>query len=350
MKTRKNLYPRICSFDNLLLAARKAARGKRSKPSTANFLFRLEPELHRIRRDLLAQTYKPGGYTRFTVRDTKPRVISAAPFRDRVVHHALCNVIEPIFDGSFIYDSYACRKGKGTHAAVDRYQAFSRKNRYVLKADIVRYFPSMDHEILLDQIRRRIACPKALWLIGEVLDSMKAEGGFYFPGDDLFSPFERPHGIPIGNLTSQFFANIHLNGFDHWVKETLGQRFYIRYVDDFVIFGNAKAALWGVLEACRERLLSLRLRLHPRKSRVYRTDEGIEFLGYRVFPTHRLLRKSNATHARRRLRKLQSAYRAGWISLECVGASIQSWVAHASHADTYHLRKKVLGQDVFARG
>ena len=348
MKTHKNLYSQVCSFDNLLLAARKAAKGKRSKPSTARFLFELAREIPRLQRELLDQTYQPGGYTRFTVRDTKPRVISAAPFRDRVVHHALCNVIEPIFDKTFIHDSYACRRGKGTHAAVDRYQAFCRKNRYVLKGDIVRYFPSMDHEILMAAVAKRIACERTLGLIRKVLGSMRSEDGLYFSGDDLFTPFERPHGIPIGNLTSQFFANVHLTGFDHWVKETLERRFYVRYVDDFVIFGDDKPALWDALAACRERLGAIRLRLHPRKSRVYRVSDGIDFLGYRVFPTHRLLRKSNVRHARRRLRKLQAGYREGTITLDDVRQSVMSWIAHASHADAYRVRGRVLRDAVFA--
>ena len=350
MKTANNLYPEICSFENLLCAARKAVKGKRSKQAAARFLFYLEPELIGLQREFLEQTYRPGAYTQFTIHDTKKRLISAAPFRDRVVHHALCNIIEPIFEKGFIFDSYACRKGKGTHAAVDRYQAFSRKCRYVLKGDIVRYFPSIDHRILMARIGRRISCKRTLWLASKIIGSLLHDRAVYFPGDDLFAPLNRKHGIPIGNLTSQFFANIYLDGFDHWVKEELCQKFYVRYVDDFVIFGNDKNALREVLFRCRDSLESLRLRLHPGKSRVHQVKEGLDFLGYRTFPSYRLLRKSNARHSRRRLRKLEGQYNSGHISMEKIQASVRSWVAHASHADTYHLRKKILGEFVFERG
>ena len=350
MKTYKNLFDAVTTFENLLLASRLAQKGKRFKESTALFNLNLEKEILLLQKELQEMTYRPGGYRDFQIYDPKQRLISAAPYRDRVVHHALCHIIEPLFERSFIYDSYACRKGKGAHAAVDRYTEYARKYPYVLKCDIRRYFPSIDHEILKGFIARKIACPQTLRLIERIIDSRyEKEISCYFPGDDLFTPLDRKKGIPIGNQTSQFFANIYLNGLDHFVKETL--RFpYIRYVDDFVLFADEKASLQRAKEQIGEYLEPLRLKLHERKCRVYRVDEGIGFLGYRMFPTHRLLKKENVLHMRRKLKKLRILYRTGQIPLMKITQSIQSWIGHAGHADTYRLRERLLSGAVFQKG
>lgn len=171
MKTHKRLYPQIVSFDNLALAFHRAARGKRSRPDVAAFEFDLEGQLLGLQADLQQGTYRPGGYRNFRIHDPKPRLISAAPFRDRVVHHAFCNVVEPLFERRFIYDSYACRIGKGTHAALDRAQSFARRYRYVLKCDLQHFFPQMDHALLRAQLARVIACPPTLHLADLILAS-----------------------------------------------------------------------------------------------------------------------------------------------------------------------------------
>jgi retron-type reverse transcriptase len=351
MKTYNNLFDKIVSFDNLMLAAKKAQKGKRFKKATALFNLNLERELFRLQEELLEGTYRHGGYRDFYIHDPKRRLISAAPYRDRVVHHALCNVIEPIFDKTFIFDSYACRTGKGTHAAVDRYTAFSRKNRFVLKCDIQKYFQSMDQEILLETVSRKIRCARTMWLISEIVCSRRDKGNVvYFKIDDLFTPYMRARAIPIGNLTSQFFANVYLNGFDHFVKEGLRCRYYIRYVDDFVVLDNSKSRLREVKAAMEEYLDSMRLRMHKGKCRTYRVDEGICLLGYRIFPTHRLLKKENALRMRHRLKKMTQQYSQGDISLDKVQQRIQSWISHAAHADTYALRDRILGSVAFQRG
>ena len=184
----------------------------------------------------------------FFVHEPKRRKISAAPFRDRVVHHALCNLIEPIFDRGFIPHSYANRVGKGTHAAVDQVQTFARSYRYVLRADMVKHFPSLDHAILRDELSRVIVDDRTLWLIDQILASgagiLTAEYSMvYFPGDDLFV-VNRPRGLPIGNLTSQFWSNCYMNPFDWFVVRELGCTAYARYVDDFALFANDKQTLW----------------------------------------------------------------------------------------------------------
>lgn len=219
MKRAGNLYNSIVSFESLLAASRKARRGKRFKASTARFEYNLE---RNIAKKLQAQTWRPGKYREFYIYELKPRKISAAPYEDRVVQHALCSIIEPIFDGTFIHDNYACRKGKGTHKAVDRFTYYARRFKYVLKFDIARYFPSIDHEILKEKIRRKIKCAGTLWLIDLIIDSSNPQGGglFYYHGDDLFTPLERRKGIPIGNLTSQIFALVYLNEIDHFIRRT----------------------------------------------------------------------------------------------------------------------------------
>lgn len=351
MKTYNGLYPQICSFENLWKAACKAQKGKRFQDNVARFNFHRERELLRLQEELLSQTYRPGDYYEFTIYEPKRRMISAAPYRDRVVHHALCNIIEPIFDRIFIYDSYACRVGKGTHRAVDRFTKFCRKTRYVLKADIRKYFPSIDHEILKELIRRKIKDKKTLWLIDLIIDSSNPQepASFYFPGDDLFTPFERRRGIPIGNLTSQFFANVYLNPFDHFVKEQLHCKRYIRYCDDFVVLAQGKTRLHQVRERMAEYLVSLRLKLHPNKTQVFPVKEGTDFLGYRIFPTHRRVRRENIVRFKRRMRRLQEAYAKGEVSVLKVRQSVQSWIAHVSHADSYGLRKRLLQEIVFTR-
>ncbi|MDE0426804.1 MAG: reverse transcriptase/maturase family protein [Candidatus Poribacteria bacterium] len=351
MKTYNRLFQRICSFENLLSAARKAQRSKRFQTDVARFNFHLEKEVYRLQTELQTQTYRPGAYHEFYVYEPKLRKISAAPYRDRVVHHALCNVVEPIFERTFIYDSYACRKGKGTHKAVHRFTAFSRKNAYVLKCDIKKYFPSIDHDILKTQFRRKIRDAGVLWLMALIVESSNPQEYVreYFQGDDLLTSLNRQRGIPIGNLTSQFFANIYLNGFDHSVKEDLKCRYYIRYVDDFVVLENDKARLHQVKAEMDTYLTQLRLKLHPHKCQVSPVKDGTDFLGYRIFPTHRRLRASSVRRARRRLRRLVQDYEADKITWADVNHSVQSWLGHIKHADTYGLRRAIFSETVFRR-
>ncbi len=233
------LFPRVTAWENLLLAYRKAARGKRGRPAAAEFEFQLADRLLELQAELDVGTYRPGDYRHFTIHEPKRRRISAAPFRDRVVHHALCNVIEKLFEARFYRHSYANRAGKGTHRAIDQLQAYARRYRYALRLDIVQHFASIDHTILRQELFRVISDERVRWLINVILAGGEGvlAGEYdmvYFPGDDLFAR-TRPRGLPIGNLTSQFFAIIFLDPLDHFVKEQLGVPAYIRYVDDFVL-------------------------------------------------------------------------------------------------------------------
>ncbi|NLH47507.1 MAG: RNA-dependent DNA polymerase [Myxococcales bacterium] len=352
-KTFKHLFPRIADFQNLLLAAKKAQTGRRYKPSALAFNFELESNLFRLQDELRSGDYEPGPYRDFIVKDSKKRLISAAPYRDRVVHHAVMNVIEPLFDPMFIYDAYACRKGKGTHAALFRFRGFLAKHRYVLKCDIRKYFQSMDHEILLGKLRRKVADRDALRLLEKIVGSRdfnETAPRFFFSGDDLFTPHKRRRGIPVGNLTSQFFANLYLNDFDHWLTEELRAGSYLRYVDDFCVFADDKARLNQVRAAIIDYLGGHRLRLHDGKSRIYTAREGIEFLGFRHLPDRVRVRRENVKRFGKRMRALQDDYTEGRVTIDRVRASLASWLAHASYADSYRLREELLPSFVFVKG
>jgi hypothetical protein len=349
-----DLYPQICSFENLYLAYRRARRGKRSRADVADFEFNLEEELLHLREELASQTWQPGLYRSFYIHEPKRRLISAAPFRDRVVHHALCSVLEPIWERRFIFDSYANRRGKGTHRAILRCQQFARRRRFVLQCDLEQFFPSLDHAILRNALARLIRDGKTLWLIDQILASgagvlSEVYRMRWFPGDDpsngrgqgLWAAL-RPRGLPIGNLTSQFWANVYLDPFDHFVKRELRCRDYLRYVDDFLLFGDDKAALWRWADAVQQRLARLRLTLHP--SQVYPVTNGIPFLGFRIFPTHRRLKRRKGIAFQQRFRALFRRWLAGELPRRKLDEAARSWAAHAAWGDTYNLRRSILGR------
>ncbi len=353
MKRLRDLWPQLIAFDNLWRAWRQARRGKSRSTGAVAFELNLERELLALQRELTDGSYQPGGYRLFTLYERKPRLIAAAPFRDRVVHHAVMNVIEPPLDRTFIFDSYACRRGKGTHAAVDRYQRWAQRYPYVLKLDIQRYFPSIDHARLKAKLRRRIADPRVLALLERIVDGSPtnvAGDPIHFPGDDLLTPLERRRGIPIGNLTSQFFANLYLDDLDHWLKEQRRVPAYLRYVDDMVLLADAKTELHDHHATLADYLTRERLRLHPRKAQVSRTRDGLNLLGYLVFPHQRRLRNDNGLRFRRRLRRFARAYALGRLSLAAINPSVQAWLGHARHADTLGLCQSMFDAIPFIRG
>jgi hypothetical protein len=345
------IWERVTSFENLLAAYRQARKGKRGRPDVAAFGLALETELLRLQAELITERYRPGGYRQFTVYERKPRRIAAAPFRDRVVHHAVMNLIEPPIDRRFIFHSYACRLGKGAHRAVRCYQRWARRYPYVLKLDIAAYFPSIDRQRLAGKLRHFIKDAPVLRLLDRIIATGPAPKAPppRFAGDDLLTPLEHPTAIPIGNLTSQFFANLYLDAFDHWMQERTDARAYLRYVDDMVVLGDDKAKLGTLREAVRARLADERLCLHPRKAEIYRTRDGLDLLGYRVFPDFVRLRDENGHRFARRLRGLAGAYARYRIDWEQVGPSVQSWIGHAKQADTAGLRRELLKAAVFRR-
>jgi RNA-directed DNA polymerase len=338
-----DLFDRFANFGALIAAARRAVLGKRRKPGAAAFMTGLEREVLRLERELRTARWRPGGYVTIRVEDPKPRLVSAAPFRDRVVHHALCEVISPIFERGFVHDSYANRDGKGTHRALARYERFRDRHAHVLRCDIWRYFPAIDHAVLKADLRRRITCARTLALCDRIIDGSNPQEPveIYYPGDGLFTPFERRRGLPIGNLTSQFFANVYLDPLDHFVKEVLRAPGYVRYVDDFALFHDDPEVLAEWRAQISRFLCGRRLVLHPDKTVIVSSREPARFVGFVTEPGRRRLPEDNVRRFRNRLRGLRDRWRAGARDLAAVDARIGAWIAHARHADTWRLRQAI---------
>lgn len=345
-----HLFEQITSYENLWQAFGRAAKGKRSQPEVAMFELWVDVHLLRLREELLAGSWQPGGYHNFTINDPKRRVVSAAPFADRVVHHALVQVLEPLFEPTFIADSYANRKGKGVHAALDKAQGWVRGYRYMLPCDLKQFFPSVDHAVMMAVLARKIACAPTLNLCGKILASgeglLEAEYNMaFFPGDDLLAA-ARPRGLPIGNLTSQFWANVLLNDLDQFVKRQLQCHAYLRYVDDFVLFSDSKAQLWDWKAQIICNLSELRLVMHEKRACVQKTAAGLPFLGFRLFAHHRRLKTRNAWAFSHRLRDMQAAVAAGDLQVDALRERVRGWVAHAEHADTWRMREKLFNRSL----
>jgi retron-type reverse transcriptase len=336
-----NLWPQIVSWDNLLDSALLAARGKKKRPDVARFLFELEPNLCELQRELESGIYLPGDYRSFWIHDPKARLISAAPFRDRVVHHALTRVLERVFEPRFVSSSFASRRGFGQHKALSKARAAVARYRYVLKCDIRKYFPSIDHQILKDLLARAVKCKRTLDLAARIIDGSNEQEEVFgcFPGDTLFTAVERKRGLPIGNQTSQFFANVYLNPLDHFVVRELRPARYLRYVDDFVLFGDNKADLRAMRRRMEDLLAQLRLDLNGGKSRVYRCADGLSFLGWRLFPGNVRLRRRNVVNISRRLRGMSKSFHAGRIDFASVERRIMAWLGHAAFGNTWRLRQ-----------
>jgi retron-type reverse transcriptase len=339
------LFPRVTAWDNLWEAYRKAAQGKRGRPPAAAFEFGLADRLVALQTTLRDGSYRPGAYRHFVIHEPKRRLISASPFPDRVVHHALCNVIEPLFELRFHPHSYANRTGKGTHQAIDQLQTYTRRYRYALRLDVVQHFPSLDHAILKETLFSIIHDMPVRHLIEVIINS--GQGVLtdeyemvYFPGDSLLDRL-RPRGLPIGNLTSQFWSNCYLNGLDWFVTRELGCRAYVRYVDDFALFADSKTVLWQWKAAITRFLAGLRLTVHEAAAQVTPVTNGIPWLGFVVFPTHRRLKGRHVTRFRQRLEQNISLYREGMISFAELDASIQGWINHVRYGDTWGLRNNL---------
>ncbi len=345
MKRHKDLYERVCSFENLHAAAVKALRGKRRKRPGGAFFAEMEDELPALREELLSGTYRHGGYSYFPIHEPKHRIVAAAPFRDRVVHHAIIRVIEPLFEPRFIEDSYACRVDKGTHTAMRRAAGFARRFPYALKCDIRKYFPHIDHEILLGLLGRVIGDRRLLDLLAGILASHTDGERVVLPegGLPLFDHRVVRRGLPIGNLTSQFAANVYLDPLDHFVKHELRCKGYVRYMDDFLLFGDDRGQLrkWG--EAVRDKVASLRLEIHPDKYRLLRSDCGVDFCGFVVFADGRIrVRRQTARRFHRRYCAKLAAVNARVGDMASLSQSVAAWCGHVKHAQSWRLRWAVL--------
>lgn len=330
MKRTGFLFESTASFENLAASAWEAASGKRSRHDVARFLFELEVRILELQSELLDGTYRPGPYHVFRVRDPKDRQICAAPFRDRVVHHAVCRSLAPLFERRFIHDSWACRPGKGSHQALRRCQGFARAGGWFLKCDIRKFYDSVSHAVLRERLGRLLKDRRLLELLDRIIANVPPESR---PG----------RGIPIGNLTSQHFANLYLDPLDHWIRQELRPAAYLRYMDDFVLFGRSREELTARLGRLREFLGErLALELNERRTLQAPVWRGIPFLGFQVFPGTIRARRSRFRRSLRRLRDRVEAFRRGRLAADRLTQSAASICAHWEHGRTRALRAKAL--------
>ncbi len=340
----KHLYEQLYDFENLWMASRKARRGRRQKPATGMFEYNLEQELFEIQELLRTETYRFSPYDTFMIYDPKKRLIHAAPYRDRVVHHAIINLLEPILDRILIYDTYACRSGKGSHKAIDRAHSFLRSSAWVLKLDIKKYFFTIDHQILLTDLAKKISDSCMMTLIEKLLATYSSAQEYYFPmpGDDIFS-VTRPRGLPIGNLTSQWFANFFLNPVDRFIKENLHVKKYVRYMDDLLIFNESKKHLNELKKSIAHFLQNRRLLLHPQKSQIFPARQGVKFLGFHLYQTHRRILRDNLKRFKKRMRLRSKQYLMGQIDKNTLLLSLNGWLGYAGKEQHRKHRKFING-------
>lgn len=329
---RVTLVEAMADYANVQKAYNKARKCKRYRKDVLLFTKDKEDNLETVRNDILGLSYEPSEYRYFKVYEPKERQIMALPFYDRVVQHTINNVLEPIFNQRFIFHSYACRKTKGMHAASDTLQEWLYEWQkfhpdqplYAIKADIHHYFQSINHDVLKAEIRKVIKDAGALVLIDRIID----HNGQMPDGV----------GIPVGNLTSQLFANIYLNKLDQYIKHTLGAKYYMRYMDDFILLSPDKEQLRRRLEDI-ERFLRDELKLElNQKTTILAAKNGIDFVGYKHRATHRKVRQDSVNRIKKTIKK----YESGKITKEQLQKSIASWTGHAGHADSYNLQKKVI--------
>lgn len=340
MKTYDNIYPHVYDFESLYHGYLRARKGKRHHAEVLKFERNLESELIHLQNELIWGQYKTGAYREFYVYEPKTRLVAALPFRDRVVQHSLVGAIEPIWENRFINHSYACRPGRGMHSGALQAQKWLRKvershgRAYVLKADVRKYFPSINHDIILSLFKRRIACKRTMKLLEDIIRS--------------WGP-----GLPIGNLTSQLAANVYLHELDQHVKQDLREPLYMRYMDDWIIVHHDKKHLhqmWRHIEQWLKENLALELN---GKTQVFpvgtKNGRALDFLGYRMWTTHCRLRKGSVRRMKSRLKIMQKEYAAGKINERHIRNRISSWIGHAKFADTYRIRSMLLGSARFQR-
>lgn len=335
------MYENIYAFENVYAAYQRARRGRRYKRDILLYEQHLEKRLSTLCHLIKTERYRHGPYREFVVNDSKKRTISATSFQDRIVHHAAYAQIEPLFEKRFIYDSYVCRKGKGSHRAVKKLKKNMygvtkgyRDEAYYLKMDVAKYFQSIDHHILKKHIYHVIHDIRTQNLLSLIIDSRwdrEIEG--------------RRTGIPIGNLTSQIFANIYLNPLDHYIKEQLGCRYYVRYMDDFVLCHRDRDAL--ILMRKRIELYTrrtLHLSFHSHKVMIGTISSGVSFLGYIVYPQYTILRKSTVKRCKKRI----AGYIKNNVLNKTILGSYMAWRGYASHAQAWR-KTNIIWGDILKR-
>jgi len=336
-------YDKVISLEALLQAWDEFKKGKRDKPDVGYFELHLEDNLFKLHRELRNKTYRHSPYTGFYIHDPKVRHIHKATVRDRVIHHALFSALNPLFEPTFIPESYSCRKGYGTHKGFKKLVHCCRKisrnytvGCWALKCDVRKFFDSVDHEILLKLVKARIKDPDTLWLVKKIVESYETTKG---------------KGIPIGNLTSQLFANIYLNSLDQFVKHHLKVKYYVRYADDFIILDEDFRFLLGALGKIGEFVgKELKLELHQDKISLRRLTWGVDFVGYVALPYYQIVRTKTKRRIYRKVRENIDIYRRGKSDVTSINQSVQSYLGILKHADTHKLELDLKNQILFWLG
>lgn len=324
MKRHGKLFERIADLENLRQAYLKARRGKSWHRAVSTFERDVDGNLLRIHGSILAKTFTTSSYTVKEIYEPKRRLIYVLPFApDRIVQHAIMNVLEPIWDKLMIPTSYACRQGLGGHAGSRKTMEHVRRYRYCLQGDVSKFYPSMDHEVLAGIVRQKIKCRDTLWLLDNIIHSV--------PGGT---------NVPIGNYTSQWFGNLYLNELDQWLKHRHRVRAYVRYCDDFCLFHDDKTVLRYMAGEIRT-FVADRLKMRLSKLNLFPVEQGVDFLGYRHFPSYILLRKRTARRVKARLRALPGLLASGRIGLERYRSSIASTMGWLKWANTHNLAMAV---------
>lgn len=340
MKIWQEIYAKISTLENIFECWEEFRKNKKKRKDIIAFERNLEDNLFLLQQDLVSKKYKHGGYEAFLVRDPKLRLIHKASVRDRVVHHIVSRELEWIFEPTFYAHSYSCRKNKGTHKGVLAFLKMARKvsknntrTCWTLKCDVKKFFASVNHRILLQALERRIKDEDFLELLGKIIDSFNS---------DKTRDLQNKKGMPIGNLTSQYFANIYLDDFDKFVKQTLKVKYYIRYADDFIILHEDKEYLESLVSPVNEFLKEkLDLEIHQNKVVFRKFRSGVDFLGYIIFPYFILPRTRTKRRALRKIKEKVRDYKEGKITREQLNSTIQSYLGYLGHANTYKFRQNL---------
>ena len=347
MKVYRNLYPQVYDYGSLYWAYRNARKGKRNRAEVQQFENLLEDNLIELQNELIWKTYRQSPYREFYVHEPKKRLIMALPFRDRVVQWSIYMTINPILERKYIHDSYACRIGKGTHKALARVYGWLRHNpdlKYVLKLDIHKYFYRVNHDILLSLYAKFIKDDDLLWLLEHIIRANDGRLGVA-EGSITYETRACGVGMAVGNLVSQMSANVYLNEVDQFVKHKLKVKYYARYMDDLLVLADNKCYLHEVKAEIQEFLLTHLALKTNNKTQIRPVRDGIEWVGFRVWPTHIKMRKSTAKRMKRRLKALMRKYQRGEMDWQAVNQSVQSYFGILKHCNSYGLRNAIWGPD-----
>ena len=330
MKRYGNIFPTVTDFHHLYNSAHWAVSGKKNKYLVQDYFINLETEILELQSELISKIYRPKPYHLFYISDPKVRLICTPNFRDQVVHHSLCSLIEPIFERTMIHHSYACRVGKGSRRAIEYAKTNARRYKYFLKLDVRKFFHSVNHELLAGIIARKIKDKDVLQLIDVILAHQP-------PATELGT------GLPIGNLTSQHFANMYLNQLDHFINEKLKISGYMRYMDDLLLFSGDKSQLWDCYASIQDYLFDkLKLDLKDKATLLAPVMQGIPYLGFRIYPAVTRIKRENLQRSKKRLNLRKKQLEVGLITDESYSQSVRSILGFWDQGQTWALRRSVL--------